>query len=94
MTTFSHIFHSTRELAISQGRRPVVCYLGPDMEEGFAEYCDNLVDYVVMDPSDLWIVTLKPGDLGTLQGIRLRKMDLPGIAFITVPAPESGFDTL
>lgn len=77
MTTFSHIFRSTRDLAISQGRRPVVCLLGPDMQKRFHSFlCDGLQHY----PN---IIT----------GIHIRHMRIPGLALLTAPAPESGFDT-
>lgn len=93
MTTFSEAFRSTRDLAISQGRKPVVCLVGPDMEAGFDEHCGEWAPYMKpMKKNDVWFPDFKPGDLGTLQGIRLRKMDHEGLAFITVPAPESGFD--
>jgi hypothetical protein len=94
MTSFSHIFRSTRDLAISQGRRPVVCLLGPDMQAGFTDYCGDLSPFMKkMAKDDPWLKTVKPGDLGTLQGIRLRKMESNGLAMLTAPAPESGFDT-
>jgi hypothetical protein len=93
MTTFSHIFRSTRDLAISQGRRPVVCLLGPDMQVGFKDYCWGLFFNEnfpsVGDPS---ISESTSVDLGELNGIRIRKMSTLGLAIITTPAPESGFD--
>lgn len=93
MTTFSHIFRETRDLAISQGRRPVVCLLGPDMEKEFTGFCDSWEFCMKkMGPDDPWLKTVKAGDLGTFEGIRLRKMRTHGLAIITTPAPESGFD--
>lgn len=94
MTTFSHIFRSTRDLAISQGRRPVVCYLGPDFQEEFREFARLKEDFLQkFAPNEPWGNAIKPGDLGALCGVQLRKMDLPGMAILTAPAPESGFDS-
>lgn len=79
MTSFSHIFRSTRDLAISQGRRPVVCLLGPDTWPLFKEYC-----------TEIW--PNSGAEYTILNGIQIRKMEHAGLAFLTVPAPDSGFD--
>jgi hypothetical protein len=78
MTSFSHIFRSTCDIAISQGRRPVVCLLGPDFQDEYKRFI-----------ADQWVH--KP-DNGVLNGIRIRPMGIPGLAMVTAPAPESGFD--
>ncbi len=93
MTNFSRVFRSAYDLAVSQGRKPVVCLLGPDMQAEFTDYCGDLSPFMKkMAKDDPWLKTVKPGDLGTLQGIRLRKMEAMGMAMLTAPAPESGFD--
>lgn len=93
MTTFFHIFRSTRNLAISQGRQPVVCLLGPDMQAGFKDYCWGLFFNEnfpsIGDPS---ISESTSVDLGELNGIRIRKMEHAGLAMLTAPGPDSGFD--
>lgn len=93
MTTFSEAFRSTRDLCISQGRRPVACLLGPDMQDEFKIYCSQIEPFMKeVPPDDPWLKALDPNDFGNISGIRLRKMDRHGMAFITAPQPESGFD--
>jgi hypothetical protein len=89
MTTFSEAFRSTRDLCISEGRRPVVCLLGPDEQirfKKFCGYCSPFTNGITLKTAR------KPDDIGDLCGIRIRKMDCNGMAFLTVPMPESGFD--
>jgi hypothetical protein len=96
MTTFSHIFRETRDLAISQGRRPVVCLLGPDVQDDFYRFtAEEHWEWWPVQPSytqKLHIVSATE-DLGVYSGVRIRRMTHPGLAIITTPAPESGFDT-
>jgi hypothetical protein len=86
------IFHDSLMHVNAQGRHPVVCLLGPDMQEAFEDHCGTMSDWVKMKPSDPWIKTVKEGDLGTYNGIRLRKMNQNGLALVTHPVPGSSFD--
>jgi len=79
MTTFSEAFRSTRDLCISQGRKPVVCLLGPDFQEKYIDFIEGE-----------WVD--QTTDYNALNGIRIRPMKIHGLAMVTAPMPESGFD--
>lgn len=89
MTTFSHIFRSTRDLAISQGRRPVVCLLGPDFVEEYRSYVEWGAVNGYYRPIDVmeFDQVLPP-----CNGLIVFRMRHNGVAMRTTPAPESGFD--
>ena len=93
MISFYHIFRESRDLCLTQGRRPVVCLLGPDMIAAYWEYRDGMLPHMKKLASDSpWKGLVNHGDIDNLCGIRLRKMNASGLAFLTVAQPESGFD--
>lgn len=89
MTTFSEAFRSTRDLCISQGRRPVVCLIGPDFVEEYRSYVEWGAMNGYYRPVD---VMNFEKSLPSCNKVHMRHMDHHGMAFITSPMPESGFD--
>lgn len=90
--SFGMIFHEALETVYCQGKHPIICLLGPDMQEAFTDHCGHLGPWMKMKPGDPWLEDSQPGDLGLYNGLRLRKMEHNGLALITTPQPESGFD--
>jgi hypothetical protein len=84
MSSFPQVFHEARIQAESQGRRAIVCLLGPDMQAAFADLCGQWAECAKpLEKNGVWWPDFKPGDLGSFGGVRLRKMNHDGLAILT-----------
>lgn len=96
MTTFSEAFRSTRDLCISQGRRPVACLIGPDVQPEFYKFAAETDWYmwsvVQLSYTQKLQIVAAAHDLGIYSGVHIKRMEHEGLAMVTAPMPESGFD--
>lgn len=81
---FLSIFHEALEHALRQGRKPVVCLLGPDMQAAFDAHSGGITNILnIMGPNDILYPDFKPGDIAVYAGVRLRQMNHDGMAMLT-----------
>lgn len=88
MISFDTIFHETLHSVHLLNKSATLCLLGPDMQQAFEDHRKT----ISMWQEKKLLETVKPGDLGIYNGIRLRKMNCHGMAMVTAPQPGSGFD--
>lgn len=96
--TFLNLFDDVTNRAVTQGMKPRLIYLGPDVLPIFADYAVELCwhgwNEKPKSKEECVQAIMKAKNLGIFHGMQVLRMECPGIAVRAGHQPESGFDLL